>query len=347
MNRSSQKQSGFTAVELLITLFVAAAFLIASYQLFNLVIKDGGATRSESRAANIAYDYLRKYAASSTTIPCTSSTPLTNAPLSVDGLTSATISITVSCLPDAIASLSKVEASISYNNPTQTVKYATYTSSTGSTGASDITDGLVAWWKLNGDANNSIGIPNASIVNATSTANQAGQPDMAYAFNGSNTSINTSSNFGASNTNTTISLWVYNPNATNSGAFIKIGNANGYGIGMGNNTTFDNSSGLGTKLIMLYEGVRWIPTTGSVTTGWHHIAMVINSAGVPTAYLDGVSVGTYAGANAVAPSASVGIGSSQPNATARYFNGSVDDVRIYTRALPLADILALYSAGAK
>lgn len=344
---SRNRQSGFTAVELLVTLFVAAAFLIASYQLFNLVIKDGGATRSESRAANIAYDYLRKYTASSTTIPCTASTPLTNAPLSVDGLTSVTISITVSCLPDALNSLSKVEATISYNNPVQTVKYATYTSSTGSTGASDVTDGLVAWWKLNGDANNSIGIPNGNIVNATSTSNQAGQADMAYAFNGSNTSINASSSFGATTTNTSISLWVFNPNATNSGAFIKIGNANGYGIGMGVNNVFDNSGGNGTKLIMLYEGVRWIPTTGNVTTGWHHVVMVINGAGVPTAYLDGVSVGSYAGASAVAPSASVGIGSSQPNATARYFNGSIDDVRIYNRALPPSDVLALYSAGAK
>ena len=62
-------QNGFTVVELLITLFIAAAFLVSGYQLFNLIIKDGGQTRAESRASNVAYDYLRKYS-SSAVFPC-------------------------------------------------------------------------------------------------------------------------------------------------------------------------------------------------------------------------------------------------------------------------------------
>ena len=37
--------AGFTAVELLVTLFVAAAFLLAGYQLFNFVIRDGSKNR--------------------------------------------------------------------------------------------------------------------------------------------------------------------------------------------------------------------------------------------------------------------------------------------------------------
>jgi len=74
MIRRQRQDSGFTAVELLITLFVAAAFLIAAYQLFNLVVKDGGSTRAESRAANVAYDYLRQYAASSPAPPQARST---------------------------------------------------------------------------------------------------------------------------------------------------------------------------------------------------------------------------------------------------------------------------------
>ena len=72
MNSRSQ-QSGFTAVELLITLFVAAAFIVAGYQLFNIVMKDGGETRAESRAGNVAYDYLRRYTDAATN-PCTPST---------------------------------------------------------------------------------------------------------------------------------------------------------------------------------------------------------------------------------------------------------------------------------
>jgi prepilin-type N-terminal cleavage/methylation domain-containing protein len=338
-----QRQSGFTAVELLVTLFVAAAFLIAAYQLFNLVVKDGGATRSESRAANVAYDYLRQYAASSTTIPCTPSSPLNDAPLSIDGLTSVTVNVTISCLPDAIASLSKVEVAITYNNPSQTIKYATYTSSAGASTIADVTNGLVAWWKLNGDANNAVGSPNGVISNATSTTGQGGVADTAYSFNGSSSSVTAASSYGLGAANVTISCWIYNPSATNSGAFVKVGGA-GYGIGIGN-TIFDNTSP-GTKLIMLYEGVRWIVTGTNVGTGWHHIVMVIDGSGTPTAYLDGVSAGTYSGAAPAAPgSANTYIGGG--STAARYFNGSVDDVRLYNRALPATDILTLYSNGAQ
>jgi Tfp pilus assembly protein PilV len=343
MIHSRTSQSGFTAVELLITLFVAAAFLIAGFQLFNLVIRDGGQTRSESRAANVAYDYMRQYAASSTTIPCTASTPLNGAPITVDGLVNATVTVTITCLPDAIESLSKVEVSLAYNAPTQTIKYATYVSSTGTAGAADVTNGLVAWWKLNGNANISVGSPNGVLTNATSVANQAGVADSAYSFTGSNSSITTASNFSLGTTNVTISVWVNNPTATNTGTFVKVGSV-GYGVGIGN-TTFDSSTP-GTKLVMLYEGVRWVPTTLNVGTGWHHIVMVIDASGVPTGYVDGVSTGSFPGTNAAAPSAQT-THISYGGTTGRYFDGAIDDVRLYNRALPLSDILSLYSSGAK
>lgn len=337
-----KRQSGFTAVELLVTLFVAAAFLIAAYQLFNLVIKDGGATRAESRAANVAYDYLRQYSASATTIPCTTSNPLNNAPLTVDGLTSVTISVTVSCLPEAISSLSKVEATITYNNPAQTVKYATYVSSSGSSNTDDVTDGLVAWWKLNGDANNSVGSPNGVPSNVTSTTNQAGQANSAYSFNGGSSVINTASTFGLGVTNVTISLWIYNPTASNNGMFVHVGAA-GFGIGMGNTTT----DSTGTKLVMLFNGIRWIPTDANIGTGWHHIAMVIDASGTPTAYLDGASVGSYPGTKSATPSNSITTIGAITGNNNNTFTGSIDDVRLYSRALPLSDIMSIYSAGAK
>jgi len=334
------KQSGFTAVELLITLFVAAAFLIAAYQLFNLVIKDGGNTRAESRASNVAYDYMRQYAASSTTIPCTPSTPLSSVPVSVDGLSDATITVTVTCLPNAISSLSKVEVALSYNKPLQTVKYSTFVSSSGSTSTGDITNGLAAWYKLNGDPNNSIGSVNGAVSNAVPGTHN-GIPNLAYSFNGTNASIIANSNFGLGATNATISCWVYNANASNSGLFVKVGN--GYGIGIGS-TTFDNTNP-GTKLIMIYGGIRWIVTGTDLGTGWHHVVMVVDGSGVPTAYLDGVSAGSYPGASPAAPTQITYIGGG--DGSTRWFKGSVDDVRLYNRALPLSDILSLYSAGAK
>ena len=132
MKKQRTDQSGFSAVELLITLFVASAFFIAGYQLYSVVIKDGGQTRAESRASNIAYDYLRRYSATATS-PCSASTPLSNEPITVSGISAVTVNVTISCpyagtsgTNDA-TSISKVEVSVSYNNPQKTVRYASFT----------------------------------------------------------------------------------------------------------------------------------------------------------------------------------------------------------------------------
>lgn len=116
---------GFTAIELLITLFVAAAFLVAGYQLYNLVIRDSGQTRASSKAANVAYNYLRQYSINATT-PCTTSTPLSASEISVSGLSSVTVTVELSCPYPATTSVTKVDVSVSYNNPQETVEYSTY-----------------------------------------------------------------------------------------------------------------------------------------------------------------------------------------------------------------------------
>ena len=56
------RQQGFTAVELLVTLFVATMFMAASYQLYSIIVKDSGDIRARSKASNIAYAELRKRA---------------------------------------------------------------------------------------------------------------------------------------------------------------------------------------------------------------------------------------------------------------------------------------------
>jgi len=347
MNRR-HTQSGFTAVELLITLFVAAAFLVAGYQLFNVVIRDGGQTRAESRAANIAYDYMRKYTSTAVTVPCTESTPLTDEVVAVEGLTNVNISITITCLPDAVNSLSKVEAMVSYNTPQQTVTYATYTNSAGASGTADVTNGLVAWWKMNSDTNNSIGTPNGVGTNISSAPNYAGQNDMAYAFVNSGTAVNssqiiTSSTFGLGAKNVALSVWVNNTTTASlsKGVFVSVGSGSGYSIGLGGSSFIT----AGNNLIMQFDGVRTMVTTTQVPAGWHHIVMNIDAAGVPSAYLDGTPVaGTYSGAAPSTPSGNFSI-IGAISSTSSFFTGSLDDVRLYNRMLPQSDISLLTAAG--
>ncbi|MBC7868584.1 prepilin-type N-terminal cleavage/methylation domain-containing protein [Candidatus Saccharibacteria bacterium] len=119
------QQSGFTAVELLITLFVAAAFLVSGYQLYNLIIKDSGQTRAEARASNVAYDYLRRYSATAAS-PCAVATPLNNYADTVTGLSAVKVTVAITCPYAILTNVSKVSVTVLYNTPQQTMKYSTY-----------------------------------------------------------------------------------------------------------------------------------------------------------------------------------------------------------------------------
>lgn len=120
-----RNESGFTIVELLITLFVAAAFLVSGYQLYNLIIKDSGQARADSRASSIAYDYMRRYSATAVS-PCVASTPLSDASVSAGGLTNVLVTVAISCPYSATTTISKVDVIVKYNTPQQTLEYATY-----------------------------------------------------------------------------------------------------------------------------------------------------------------------------------------------------------------------------
>lgn len=124
MIKKSQ-QSGFTAVELLVTLFVAALFLTAGYQLYSLIIQDGAETRAQARATNITYDYLKRYE-SFVTNPCTAPpNPVNNASIEVANLNDVTMTVAITCPYGASSTISKISATVTYNDG-RTLTEATY-----------------------------------------------------------------------------------------------------------------------------------------------------------------------------------------------------------------------------
>jgi Tfp pilus assembly protein PilV len=112
--RYRQKQSGFSAVELLITLFIGVIFFIAGFQLYATIIKNGGDARMQSSANNVAADYLQRYESSATS-PCTPQNPLTGSAVSGSGLTSATVTVTITCPNITSPSFSASGGTITYS----------------------------------------------------------------------------------------------------------------------------------------------------------------------------------------------------------------------------------------
>jgi prepilin-type N-terminal cleavage/methylation domain-containing protein len=129
IHTKTNKQAGFTIIELLVTLFVAAAFLTAGFMLYIYVLRDGGQARAATNASNVAYDYMRRYAGTAQS-PCVqpSPQPLINSPITVSSLTNVTVSVSITCPSTVTPSLSRIDVTVLYNNPQQTMKYTTYVS---------------------------------------------------------------------------------------------------------------------------------------------------------------------------------------------------------------------------
>jgi prepilin-type N-terminal cleavage/methylation domain-containing protein len=113
---TNESIKGFSAVELLVTLFIAVIFLAAGYSLYGAIVSNSAATRHRAQADNIAYEYLRRYE-STVTNPCVTTTPLNNAAVTGDsgiGLPSPTVTVNITCPNSTVTLLSLVKVTIGY-----------------------------------------------------------------------------------------------------------------------------------------------------------------------------------------------------------------------------------------
>jgi len=119
-------QSGFSAVELLITLFIAAAFVATGYQLYSIVTQNGESAREKAKASNIAYDNLRRYSPQATS-PCSAVTASPTPTIPSDSnLPNASISVVLSCPYGTSTSITKVTATVTYGNPQESVVHVLF-----------------------------------------------------------------------------------------------------------------------------------------------------------------------------------------------------------------------------
>ena len=127
-------RAGFSTVELLVSLFVAAIFLATGYELYSMIIHDGGESRAQARASNAAYEYLLKRKKDSTMILATCASHTENdidASSIASGLSNPKIDLVITC-PNltetpAISNI-KITLKYKYGSKDKQVVYATYAS---------------------------------------------------------------------------------------------------------------------------------------------------------------------------------------------------------------------------
>jgi prepilin-type N-terminal cleavage/methylation domain-containing protein len=127
------KESGFTVVELLTTIVVAAVFVGVFYNMFVILIGVNATARNVSQASNLAYSNMRRYpTAASTALTCsTSSTNLLNT-TSIDsdypelGTITETVTASFPYGCTAVYDVIKLVSVVTYGTNPKKVSYATY-----------------------------------------------------------------------------------------------------------------------------------------------------------------------------------------------------------------------------
>lgn len=148
---------------------------------------------------------------------------------------------------------------------------------------------------------------------------------------------------GVASANATIAYWVYLPDTSRCGTFVKVGGGtSGFGLGFGNTQVNNN----GNNIVGLYENVRFIGTGVSIGTGVHHLAMVLNNSGFPEMYLDGRSV--YSDASGAPSATTSGLFLSYATGNSVAADGcGLFDARVYNRPLSAREIWALYAPATR
>lgn len=227
-----------------------------------------------------------------------------------------------------------------------------------------ITNGLVAYYPFNGNADDASGNGNnATAVNAALCSNQFGYTNQAYSFNGSNSCLQTTSFWPVTGTNAvTVSCWIYYeggiPQPYGESTMVNWG---------GDNATFGSrfefrlldNSGLkvpGRATMCLDGGGNGSTALASIYDNeWTHLVVVKPLGGGLNGtvfFVNGVQVPTVQQSdnsyifNILTNVDSLTIGRGDSATPARVFDGAIADVRIYDYAMSSNEVAQLYQLEA-
>jgi hypothetical protein len=214
-----------------------------------------------------------------------------------------------------------------------------------------IASGPVAYWKLD-DGSGSSAADSSGNGNTGTLVNgptwTSGQVNGALSFNGKNQYVTVPAPSGSSldldSAPVTIAAWINTNSITTQQAILLRGSANGISQGNQGYGMWVNSNG---KINVGSAGGGNLNSNTAITAGaWHHVTGIINGT-ASKVYIDGVDqTPSSVNVGVVKSSLTLTIGASLNTAQTGYvgfFNGSLDDVRVYNRVLSTTEIDALAS----
>jgi hypothetical protein len=194
--------------------------------------------------------------------------------------------------------------------------------------------GLVAWWPGDGTATNIFGT-NIGTLSPSGASFKAGKVSEAFNFSGTNSYVQTTLDVQPKvMSNTTWEAWVYLTQINYSdGLGILSDDAGNYGRSL--NIRPDSSFAIGTGT------TEWEPVVASLNE-WQHVALVYSPTNI-LFYKNGVQY-SYGSAPSGQSTTYLFFIGKNPG-TGFCFQGMIDEVSIYNRALSATEIQTIYNAG--
>jgi hypothetical protein len=214
----------------------------------------------------------------------------------------------------------------------------------------DLNNGLIAYYPFSGDANDASGNGfNGTIVGPILSSDQYDNPNSTYQFNGSNDYIDTIPAHLIPSS-ISFSVWIYPTRLLENEMQIFGSMENASGGKNGINGSYGNSGGNGNLIKfscyqnnLLVGPTVTIPTTALPLNSWSHVVFILNDANEASIYVDGDVVGSGNFSTACdTHDRTLMIGKSV-RSQSRSFEGKIDEVRIYNRALTTAEVQQIYN----
>ena len=204
----------------------------------------------------------------------------------------------------------------------------------------NLDSGLVAYYPFTGNAGDSGMFGNhGTAMGATLTADRFGNPNSAYSFDGIDDFIDIVNYTNMSPTDAfSISAWIKSDGSSNVPyIYDRIEQNDGFGLRLKNSGDLQLTINGG----QIYVESRCVDMNDG---NWHHVfASYDRIAGVSKVYLDGILMSrdtSYSSMITYTPEPRNGIGGIGQN-NSNFFEGDIDDVRIYNRALTSCEVLTL------
>lgn len=316
------KQTGFTIVELLIVIVVIAILAVIAIVAYN-----GIQGRAQAAAVSSALEQTNKklaiYAVDNSAYP----PDLATVGINNSSGTSYQYYVNNSTSPQTYC-VTATNGTTSYSATQGTIP------ASGDCGAV----ALVAEWKFNGNANDSTSNGhNGTVVGAILTNGKDGGANGAYSFNGVDQYINYGNSTAFNSSDITFTSWV-KPNVVTGLQEI-----------MAKEMQYKyRLNGINLDILISANGTSWakiVTAPANFSAGsWYNVAVTVSSStNTVVAYVNGVQIGSYSLGTSITAFNGMNLyaGTHLPNG--EMMNGSIDDMRVYNRALSSTEIQAIYT----